>query len=76
MHLDYMILVYLALTTERASTVAMVHASDVLFSFVLEYVFYGIIPNNLTIVGAAVILSSVLGLGFKNLLMIRKGQTD
>ncbi|XP_003730919.2 solute carrier family 35 member G1-like [Strongylocentrotus purpuratus] len=64
-HFSSQILIYLALQTERASTVALVHSSDILFSFTLEYLFFGVIPNYLTVIGAFLIIASFVGITLK-----------
>lgn len=64
-HFSSQILIYLALKTERASTVALVHSSDILFSFTLEYLFFGVIPDYLTVIGAFVIIVSFVGITLK-----------
>ena len=59
------ILAYIALKTERASNVTLILSSDVLFAFILEFLFFGIVPNYITIIGAVVIIASFVGLTVK-----------
>lgn len=56
---------YIALKTERASTVGLIRSSDIIFSFILEFLIFDIRPNALTIVGAFVIMASLVGLTVK-----------
>ncbi|XP_054770492.2 solute carrier family 35 member G1-like [Lytechinus pictus] len=66
------ILIYLALKTERAQTVALVHSCDILFSFTLEYLFFGVMPNYITAIGTFVIITSFVGITLKKLWESRK----
>lgn len=67
---------YLALKIERASTVGLVLSSDVLFSFVLEFAIFGVVPNFLTVIGALVIMASLVGLTVKKLCTREKESED
>ena len=58
---------HLALKTERPSRVSILLSTDILFSFVLEFLFFGIVPNYLTGIGAIVILCSSMGVTINKL---------
>ncbi|XP_071499510.1 solute carrier family 35 member G1-like [Diadema antillarum] len=69
------ILIYLALKYERAPNVSLYHSSDVLFSFVLEFVFFGVVPNWVTLLGTVLIIASFVGIVGKQWFVTRK-KTD
>ncbi|XP_063966557.1 solute carrier family 35 member G1-like isoform X2 [Lytechinus pictus] len=60
----------LALRYEKATTVSLIRTSDVLFTFILDYLFFAIIPNAITISGALLIVGSLVGI------TLRKWQTE
>ena len=65
LHAISQIIVYIALKTEKASVVSLVHSSEIVFTFVLEYLFFGVIPNYFTVIGAVVIATGFAGLTTK-----------
>ncbi|XP_063966560.1 solute carrier family 35 member G1-like isoform X3 [Lytechinus pictus] len=52
----------LALRYEKATTVSLIRTCDVLFTFILDYLFFAIIPNAITISGALLIVGSLVGI--------------
>ncbi|XP_071499960.1 solute carrier family 35 member G1-like [Diadema antillarum] len=56
------ITVTLATRYEKATMVSLIRTSDVLFTFTLEYFFIGTFPNYITMIGAALILGSLIGI--------------
>eukprot|EP00057_Strongylocentrotus_purpuratus_P035034 XP_797492.1 PREDICTED: solute carrier family 35 member G1-like [Strongylocentrotus purpuratus] len=52
----------LALRYEKATIVSLIRTCDVLFTFVLDYLFFQIIPNGITITGALLIVGSLVGI--------------
>ena len=54
----FLIHVFTTLATlyEKATTVSIIKTTDVFFTFFLEYIFFGLIPNYLTIIGSVVIV--------------------
>ena len=59
---------YIALKTESASVVSILYSSDIMFTFVLEFLFFGLVPNFVTVIGAVVIVVSVVGIAMKGFL--------
>ncbi|XP_071488128.1 solute carrier family 35 member G1-like [Diadema antillarum] len=70
------ILIYLALKYERAPNVSLYHSSDVLFSFVLEYVFFGVVPNWVTLLGTVLIIASFVGIVAKQYVITKKNSGE
>ena len=58
----------LALQREKAGSIALIQSSQVIFSFTLEYIFLGVVPNFLCVIGAGLILLSCVALTTKNIL--------
>lgn len=56
-----------ALQLEKAGTVSLIQSSQVVFSFILQYIFLNEVPNLLCIVGSSLILISCVALGIKNI---------
>ena len=52
----------LATLYEKATTVSIIKTTDVLFTFLLEYLFFGNIPNYITIIGAVLIVSCLIAI--------------
>ena len=51
-----------ALQLENAGPIAIARTSDVIFSFIWQYLFFGQHPSYLTLIGAVIIISCVMGL--------------
>ena len=47
---------------ERPTIISIIRTSDVMFAFILEYFFFGRIPNYITIIGAGLIVSCLVGI--------------
>ena len=58
----------LALQREKAGPITLIQSSQVVFSFLLQYIFLGEIPNVLCAVGAGLILFSCVALAIKNMM--------
>ncbi|XP_071499520.1 solute carrier family 35 member G1-like [Diadema antillarum] len=56
------VLVFIALKSQRAANVSLIHSSDVMFAFVFEYFLFGTVPNYITIVGTALIVTGFIGI--------------
>ena len=52
----------LATLYEKATTVSIIKITDVFFTFLLEYLFFGNIPNYITIIGAVLIVSCLIAI--------------
>lgn len=55
-------MVTVALQTDKAAYVAVIRASDVFITFAFDFLFFGLSPNVLTIVGALGVVASSLGM--------------
>ncbi|XP_071488084.1 solute carrier family 35 member G1-like [Diadema antillarum] len=52
----------LAINNERPTTVSLIRTNDVFFTFILEYAIFGIVPNYITVMGAFLIVGSLVGI--------------
>ena len=58
----------IALQHEKAATVTLIQTSQIIFSFLLQYIFLNEVPNLLGFAGASLILTSSIAFGIKNIL--------
>ncbi|XP_072176369.1 solute carrier family 35 member G1-like [Diadema setosum] len=56
------VLIFVALKSQPAANVALIHSSDVVFAFIFEYFLFGTVPNYITIVGTALIVTGFIGI--------------
>ena len=64
----------LALQYEKAGPVTLILTSQVVFSFLLQFIFLNEIPNLIGVAGAFLILTSCISFGIKNILMTVKSK--
>ena len=62
----------IALQREKAGPITLVLSSQVVFSFLLQFIVFGEIPNAFCVVGASLILISCIALGLKSFLKFKK----
>lgn len=60
----------LALQREKAGPITLIQSSQVVFSFLLQFIVLGEVPNLLCAVGAGLILTSCVVLGLKSFLKV------
>ena len=57
----------MALQREKAGTISLIQTSQVVFSFILQYIFFGEVPTLIGGIGAGLILISCIILALKNI---------
>ncbi|XP_017771121.1 PREDICTED: solute carrier family 35 member G1 [Nicrophorus vespilloides] len=63
------ILLTLALQLEQAGPVAIARSSDIVFAFIWQVLFFKEVPNSYSIIGAILVMSSVLLIGLRKWIM-------
>ena len=58
----------MALQREKAGTISLIQTSQVIYSFILQYIFLGEVPTLLGGIGAGLIFLSCVTLAIKNIL--------
>ncbi|XP_071499532.1 solute carrier family 35 member G1-like [Diadema antillarum] len=56
------VFIFVALKSQRAANVSLIHSSDVMFAFIFEYFLFGTVPNYITIIGTALIVTGFIGI--------------
>ncbi|XP_071488085.1 solute carrier family 35 member G1-like [Diadema antillarum] len=64
--------VTVAVHYEKPTTVALIRTNDVLFTFILEFAIFGIVPNYITVIGAVLIVGSLVGITLRKWWLERK----
>jgi len=62
--------IILALKFEQAGPVALIRTCDVLFGFLLQFIFLGVVPDEYSSIGAVIVLSGVLVTGLRKWLSL------
>ncbi|XP_072176370.1 solute carrier family 35 member G1-like [Diadema setosum] len=56
------VLFFIALKSQPAAKVTSIHSIDIMFAFIFEYFLFGTVPNYITIVGTALIVTGFFGI--------------
>ncbi|XP_037035856.1 solute carrier family 35 member G1-like [Bradysia coprophila] len=66
----------LALKNEDAGPVALIRSCDVIFAFLFQYIFLSVVPDTLSGIGAAIVVSGVFLTGLRKWMMTRSAKDE